>query len=59
MDGLLAGLWRPDDDALVIEPFGHLDRARRAEITEEAERMLGILHPGTPYDIRFGTVRDS
>lgn len=55
---MLAGLWRPDDDALVIEPFGRLDRARRAEITEEAERMLGILHPGTPYDIRFGTVRE-
>ncbi|MFE0319249.1 MULTISPECIES: winged helix DNA-binding domain-containing protein [Streptomyces] len=58
VDGVLAGLWRLDDDALVIEPFGRLDRARRAEITEEAERMLGVLHPGTAYDIRFGTVRE-
>ncbi|MEW1604806.1 hypothetical protein [Streptomyces sp. NPDC093808] len=57
MDGFLAGLWRLDDDALVIEPFGRLDRTRRAGVTAEAERMPGALHPGTAYDIRFGTVR--
>ncbi|GGQ60031.1 hypothetical protein GCM10010250_35440 [Streptomyces althioticus] len=57
MDGGLAGLWRLDDDALVIELFGRLDRARWAEVTAEAERMLGILHPGTAYDIRLGAVR--
>ncbi|MFD8844901.1 winged helix DNA-binding domain-containing protein [Streptomyces pseudogriseolus] len=58
VDGFLAGLWRLDDDALVIEPFGRLDRARRAEVTAEAERMLGVLHPGRRYDVRFGTVRE-
>ncbi len=57
VDGALAGLWRLDGDALVIEPFGHLGRTRWAEVTQEAERMLGVLHPGTAYDIRFGTVR--
>ncbi|MFJ8902766.1 winged helix DNA-binding domain-containing protein [Streptomyces sp. NPDC102370] len=58
VDGFLAGLWRLDEDALVIEPFGRLHKAAREEVTAEAERMLGVMHPGTAYDIRFGTVRD-
>ncbi|MGX1315438.1 hypothetical protein RKD24_005557 [Streptomyces calvus] len=57
VDGFLAGLWRLDEDALVVEPFVRLDAARRAEVTAEAERMLRVLHPGTGHDIRFGTVR--
>ncbi|MGX1567819.1 winged helix DNA-binding domain-containing protein [Streptomyces sp. NPDC055506] len=57
VDGFLAGLWRLEDDALVIEPFDRLTRARRDEVTAEGERMLRLMHPGTSYDIRFGTVR--
>ncbi|MHC3469815.1 winged helix DNA-binding domain-containing protein [Streptomyces sp. 7R007] len=56
VDGFLAGVWKPEQDALVIEPFGSLTRAQRADLTAEAERMLGTLYPGSPYDIRFGTV---
>lgn len=56
VDGFLAGVWRLLDDALVIEPFGDLTRARRGEVTEEAERMLRVMHPQEAYDIRFGTV---
>ncbi|MCH5670306.1 winged helix DNA-binding domain-containing protein [Streptomyces gilvus] len=56
VDGFLAGVWKPERDALVIEPFGSLTRAQRADLTAEGERMLGVLYPGTPYDIRFGTV---
>lgn len=56
VDGFLAGLWKREEDAVVIELFGRLDRARREAVTAEAERMLRVLHPGTPYDIRFGTV---
>jgi len=56
VDGFLAGVWRLEADALVVEPFGRLTKAERQEVAAEGERMLATLHPGTPYDIRFGTV---
>ncbi|WP_225830667.1 winged helix DNA-binding domain-containing protein [Streptomyces sp. NK08204] len=56
VDGFLAGLWKTDGDTLVIEPFGRLTSNRRTEVTQEAERMLAVLHPGEAYDIRFGSV---
>ncbi|MER6128074.1 winged helix DNA-binding domain-containing protein [Streptomyces sp. NPDC001795] len=56
VDGFLAGVWRLDEDALVIEPFGPLTKAQRAEVTAEGERMLGVMHKGSARDIRFGTV---
>ncbi|MEU3294883.1 winged helix DNA-binding domain-containing protein [Streptomyces longwoodensis] len=57
VDGFLAGVWKLDGQALVVEPFDPLARRARAEVVEEAERMLTVMHPGTSYDIRFGTVR--
>ncbi|MFD8231752.1 winged helix DNA-binding domain-containing protein [Streptomyces sp. NPDC059696] len=57
VDGFLAGLWRLEEDALVIEPFGRLTRTQRDEVTAEGERMLHVMHPGAAYDIRFGAVR--
>jgi len=56
VDGFLAGVWRLEEGALVVEPFGRLSKAQRAEVVEEGERLLGIMHPGTSYQIRFGTV---
>ncbi|MEU8574212.1 winged helix DNA-binding domain-containing protein [Streptomyces asoensis] len=56
VDGFLAGLWRLEPDALVVEPFGTLTRAERADVVEEGERMLATMHPGEPRDVRFGTV---
>ncbi|MET8772788.1 winged helix DNA-binding domain-containing protein [Streptomyces sp. NPDC004658] len=56
VDGFLAGLWKLDGDTLVVETFAELGRARRAEVTEEAERMRAVMHPGTAHDIRFGDV---
>ncbi|MFF9125048.1 winged helix DNA-binding domain-containing protein [Streptomyces sp. NPDC014889] len=56
VDGFLAGLWKPEGDTLVIEPFGRLTRDQRRDVTAEAERMLAALHPGASYGIRFGTV---
>ena len=56
VDGFLAGVWRIIGDALVIEPFTDLSRAERTEVTEEAERVLGVLHAQEPYDVRLGTV---
>ncbi|MGC0336871.1 winged helix DNA-binding domain-containing protein [Streptomyces sp. SLBN-8D4] len=56
VDGFLAGVWRLTADALVVEPFDRLTKAQREDVSAEGERMLATLHPGTPYDIRFGTV---
>ncbi|MFJ6390003.1 winged helix DNA-binding domain-containing protein [Streptomyces sp. NPDC091972] len=56
VDGFLAGVWKLTPDALVVEPFDRLTKAQREDVTAEGERMLATLHPGTPYDIRFGTV---
>ncbi|MDX2683606.1 winged helix DNA-binding domain-containing protein [Streptomyces soliscabiei] len=56
VDGFLAGLWKLEQDTLVIEPFGRLTKTQRDEVTEEGVRMLSTMHPGGPHDIRFGAV---
>ncbi|MFJ7961931.1 winged helix DNA-binding domain-containing protein [Streptomyces sp. NPDC096324] len=56
VDGFVAGLWKLEEGALVVEPFGGLSGARRDEVTAEGERMLTTMHAGETYDIRFGTV---
>ena len=56
VDGFLAGVWRLESDALVVEPFARLTKEQRGEVTEEGQRMLKVMHPGSSYDIRFGTV---
>ncbi|MGW0986944.1 winged helix DNA-binding domain-containing protein [Streptomyces sp. NPDC002486] len=57
VDGFLAGLWRLEEDALVIEPFDRLTRTQQDEVTAEGERMLHVMHPGSSRDVRFGVVR--
>lgn len=59
VDGFLAGVWKPEGDALVIEPFVPLTGAQRADVTAEGERMLSVMHPGAAHTIRFGTVARS
>ncbi|MEV0178738.1 winged helix DNA-binding domain-containing protein [Streptomyces sp. NPDC050625] len=56
VDGFVAGVWKLDGDALLIEPFGTLTKGRREKVAEEGERMLAVMHPGESYDIRFGNV---
>jgi len=56
VDGFLAGVWKPAEGALVVEPFGKLTKAQREDVVEEGARMLDTMHPGESYDIRFGTV---
>ncbi|MCF4141040.1 winged helix DNA-binding domain-containing protein [Streptomyces sp. Tue 6430] len=57
VDGFLAGVWKLDADALVVEPFGRLDAERRREVTAEGERLLRVMYgQSSPYGIRFGTV---
>ncbi|MFI9378016.1 winged helix DNA-binding domain-containing protein [Streptomyces parvulus] len=57
VDGFAAGLWKTEDDTLVVEPFGRLTKEDRARIAAEGERMLAVLHPEAAYGVRFGTVR--
>ena len=58
VDGFLAGVWKLDDGDghLVVEPFGKLTKAQQRDVVAEGARMLGTMHTGTSYDIRFGTV---
>ncbi|MGI5459145.1 winged helix DNA-binding domain-containing protein [Streptomyces sp. CA-249302] len=56
VDGFLAGVWKLTDDALVVQPFGRLTKAQRADAVTEGARMLDTMHPGASYDVRFGTV---
>ncbi|PKT71608.1 hypothetical protein CW362_18330 [Streptomyces populi] len=56
VDGFVAGLWKLEEGALVVEPFGRLTKAQRDEVTEEGERMLTAMHAGEGHGVRFGTV---
>ncbi|MET9411037.1 winged helix DNA-binding domain-containing protein [Streptomyces sp. NPDC002935] len=56
VDGFLSGLWKLEEGALVVEPFGRLTKAQRDEVTAEGERMLTAMHDGEEYAVRFGTV---
>jgi hypothetical protein len=42
VDGEVAGTWRHDRGRVRLEPFGRLDRATRAELDEEAERLAAF-----------------
>ncbi|MEU6288993.1 winged helix DNA-binding domain-containing protein [Streptomyces sp. NPDC001705] len=57
VDGFVAGLWKTEEDALVVEPFDRLPEERRAEVVAEGERMLAVMQPEAAYGVRFGTVR--
>ncbi|MER6953534.1 winged helix DNA-binding domain-containing protein [Streptomyces sp. NPDC000618] len=56
VDGFLAGVWRLEPHALVVEPFGTLTRAQRQDVIAQGERMLATMHPQASHDIRFGAV---
>jgi hypothetical protein len=66
VDGFLAGIWKFDGPALVLEPFVRLTAEQRTDLVAEAERTLRTLpgeggdegerEGGGAHDIRFGTV---
>ncbi|MFI8930058.1 winged helix DNA-binding domain-containing protein [Streptomyces sp. NPDC053474] len=66
VDGALAGVWRLDEGGagggpvtVVVEPFGALTTARRADVEDEAVRTARVLAEGaSSYDVRFGAVVD-
>ncbi|MET0608871.1 MAG: winged helix DNA-binding domain-containing protein [Gaiellaceae bacterium] len=42
VDGRVAGAWRYDSGRITLEPFGRLERAARAELEDEAERLAAF-----------------
>ena len=40
--GQVAGTWRPEDGRVRFEPYGRLNRAARAELEQEAERLAAF-----------------
>jgi hypothetical protein len=42
VDGKVAGAWRYDSGRITLEPFGRLERAARAELEDEAERLAAF-----------------
>ncbi|MCI3933818.1 winged helix DNA-binding domain-containing protein [Streptomyces sp. AN091965] len=66
VDGVLAGVWRLDEGGagggpvtVVVEPFGALTKAQRADVEDEAARTARVLAEGaSSYDVRFGAVVD-
>jgi hypothetical protein len=43
VDGAVAGTWRHEGGRIELGPFGRLDRATRAELNEEAERLASFV----------------
>jgi hypothetical protein len=43
VDGLLAGLWRIEDDTIRVEPFGTLSTTQRRRLDEEKDRIAAFL----------------
>ncbi|QDQ14426.1 winged helix DNA-binding domain-containing protein [Streptomyces spectabilis] len=64
VDGFLAGVWRLEETgggavAVVVEAFGALTEAQRADVEDEAVRTARVLAAGaSSYDVRFGAVID-
>ncbi|MYX00087.1 MULTISPECIES: winged helix DNA-binding domain-containing protein [unclassified Streptomyces] len=62
VDGFLDALWRVDREGqtavLTVQTLRNPTRAQRAEITEEAGRMLTVMTDAEDHDVRFGTFLD-
>ncbi|WP_103511218.1 winged helix DNA-binding domain-containing protein [Streptomyces sp. SM13] len=62
IDGFFDAVWRIEREGgaalLTVQPLRSLARAERAEITEEAARMLAVMTDATDHDVRFGTFLD-
>ncbi|PCG86641.1 hypothetical protein CIB93_07925 [Streptomyces sp. WZ.A104] len=62
IDGFFEAVWRVEltggTATLTVQPLRRPSRAERAEITEEAARMLAVMTDATAYDVRFGTFLD-
>ncbi|HEX2647076.1 MAG TPA: winged helix DNA-binding domain-containing protein, partial [Candidatus Dormibacteraeota bacterium] len=58
VDGFVRAMWVPDRTGLVISPFEKpLPKAEQRAIAEEASRLVELLAPEGPRDVRFAPVR--
>lgn len=57
VDGLVAGTWsveaRRRQSTLSLRPFGRLTRGVRADLLEEADRLLNFLYPAASREVVF------
>lgn len=62
IDGFFDAVWRVEREGgtaiLTVQPLRSLVRDERAEIAEEAARMLTTMTDATDHDVRFGTFLD-
>lgn len=62
IDGFFDAVWHIEREGgaalLTVQPLRSLARAERAEITDEAARMLAVMTDATDHDVRFGTFLD-
>lgn len=43
VDGFVAGIWRIENERVVVQPFAPLSRAQQREVRDEAERLEAFL----------------
>ena len=43
VDGFVAGMWRVEEERIVVEPFEPLSRAVKADVEDEAARLRAWL----------------
>jgi hypothetical protein len=43
VDGFVAGMWRVENERVVLEPFAPLSRSVRGELEDEADRLEAFL----------------
>ena len=57
VDGFVAATWdanrAPKKSSLVVKAVTKIDRQKRAAVTEEGERLIEFIAPGTAHDVRF------
>lgn len=62
IDGFVDAVWRVEREGgtaiLTVQPLRNLVPDERADITEEAARMLAAMTVATDHDVRFGTFLD-
>ena len=59
VDGFVRAMWAPRGSTLVITPFEkEMTKRERSDVVDEAMRLMQLLAPGEPHDLRFEAARD-
>ena len=54
VDGFVAGMWRVEEERIVVEAFETLSRAVKSEVEEEAARLRAWLDSASPRSVCTG-----